>query len=138
MDDPNRTQPETTLPALPVCEAERTAHDPERTEALATLVEKKAKRNRGALGRVFDGLLALARMLRSYARRHYTQVPWKSIALVTAALIYFLAPVDLVPDFLFGGFADDVALLLAVLRQVKEDVDKYKSWERERAGPDPQ
>lgn len=126
------------LPAVNVAAAVDIARDAKRAEVLAVSVEEKAKGNRSALGRVFEDLLALARMLRSYARRHYTQVPWKSMALIAATLVYFLAPVDLVPDFLFGGFADDVALLLAVLRQVKEDVDAYKSWERERAGADTQ
>lgn len=113
--------------------AEQIAHDPERAVQLAESVEKKARRYRGALGQKVDDVLALARMLHNYARRRYTNVPWKSIAMISAALFYFLAPIDMIPDFLFGGFVDDVGLLLAVIRQVKSDVDAYKSWEKERA-----
>lgn len=126
-----------TLPALPMRKAERIARAPERAMQLAESVEKKVRRHHGALGNTIDDVLALARMLRNYARRRYTNVPWKSIALVSAALFYFLAPIDMVPDFLFGGFVDDVGLLLAVIRQVKSDVDAYKSWEKERAEAGP-
>ncbi|MCC6797196.1 MAG: DUF1232 domain-containing protein [Candidatus Hydrogenedentes bacterium] len=125
-----------TLPALPIGKAEQIARDPERAVQLAESVERKARRHRGALGQTVDDVLALARMLRNYARRRYTNVPWKSIAMVSAALFYFLAPIDMIPDFLFGGFVDDVGLLLAVIRQVKSDVDAYKSWEKERAQAD--
>lgn len=132
-----QTNEKTALPALPMHSGERIARDPERAARLAESVEKKAKRNRGALGQTIDEVLALARMLRNYARRRYTNVPWRSIAMISAALFYFLAPIDMVPDFLFGGFVDDVGLLLAVLRQVKSDVDAYKSWEKERAEAEP-
>jgi len=132
-----QTNEKTTLPALPMHSGERIASDPERAARIAESVEKKAKRHRGALGQRLEDVLALARMLRNYARRRYTNVPWKSIALISATLFYFLAPIDMVPDFLFGGFVDDIGLLLAVLRQVKTDVDAYKSWEKERAEAEP-
>jgi uncharacterized membrane protein YkvA (DUF1232 family) len=133
METSKDIEPTGTLAVLPMRDAERIARDSERTELLVASVEEKARRYRGSLGEVLDELLVLARMLRSYASRHYTRVPWKSVALIAAALVYFLSPVDLIPDFLVGGFVDDIGLLYAVLRQVRSDVDAYKSWEKERA-----
>lgn len=134
MEPSKDNEPKTTLPALPMREAEQIARDSERTELLVASVEAKARRHGGVLGRVLEELLTVARLLRSYARKQYPYVPWKSVALITAALIYFLSPVDLIPDFVMGGFVDDIGLLLAVLRQVKTDVDAFREWEADRAG----
>lgn len=116
--------------ALTTPKAEQIARDARRAELLAASAEEKARRYRGALGDVWETLQAFVRMLRCYTRRQYTRAPWRSMVLVAAALLYFLAPVDLVPDFLLGGFVDDVGVLLAVLRQVRSDLDAFRAWER--------
>ena len=45
-------------------------------------------------------------------------IPVKDRLLILAALGYFILPVDLIPDALPGGFADDMAALVFVLKQV--------------------
>lgn len=45
-------------------------------------------------------------------------LPIKDRLMVIAALGYFIVPVDLIPDVLLGGFADDAAALTYVLKQV--------------------
>ena len=42
----------------------------------------------------------------------------KDRLMVIAALGYFILPLDLIPDALPGGFADDTAALIFVLKQV--------------------
>lgn len=46
------------------------------------------------------------------------ELPVKDRLLVIAALGYFILPVDIIPDALPGGFADDSAALIFVLKQV--------------------
>lgn len=46
------------------------------------------------------------------------ELPIKDRLMVLAALGYFILPVDLIPDALPGGFADDTAALIFVLKQV--------------------
>lgn len=46
------------------------------------------------------------------------ELPMKDRLMVLAALGYFILPVDFIPDVLPGGFADDMAALVYVLRQV--------------------
>lgn len=48
-------------------------------------------------------------------------VPWETLCLLAAAVLYLLCPADAVPDFLPGlGWADDLAVLLYALNAVKK------------------
>ena len=46
------------------------------------------------------------------------RLPVKDRLMVVAALGYFILPVDLIPDALPGGFADDAAAALYVVRHI--------------------
>ena len=90
-----------------------------------------------ALGKVKDDLLVMMRMARSWARREYRSVPWKSLLYVVAAIVYFVNPVDLIPDVIAGlGFVDDVAVIGAVVAAVRNDLDAFTGWETQRQLPD--
>ena len=63
------------------------------------------------------------------------ELPIKDRLMVLAALGYFILPVDLLPDALPGGFADDTAALIYVLKQVWKNLTpetKLKSQSRLR------
>jgi uncharacterized membrane protein YkvA (DUF1232 family) len=51
-------------------------------------------------------------------------------------IIYFVSPIDLIPDFIpVAGYVNDAAVIAFVVRQVKIDLDKFTAWEAEqRAG----
>ena len=71
------------------------------------------------------------RLFKAYASGKYRNIPWKSLLLITAALIYFVSPVDLIPDVLVGiGFTDDFAILLMVYKAVHSEVEKFLDWEK--------
>lgn len=66
-------------------------------------------------------------MIRSYVKGEYREVPFKSILLIFAALIYFINPFDLIGDFIPGiGYIDDITIILWVLKSVEEDVLRFK------------
>lgn len=46
------------------------------------------------------------------------RLPIKDRLMVLAALGYFILPLDLIPDAFAGGFADDTAAMLFVLKKV--------------------
>lgn len=54
------------------------------------------------------------------------QVPQAHKARLLAALVYFISPLDLIPETLLGpaGYADDVALAAYVLSSLLEDVSQ--------------
>lgn len=68
------------------------------------------------LGRpVVEQLHALYFILRSDA------TPMRSKMLIVGALLYFISPIDVIPDILGPlGFSDDIAVVAMVLKQVKE------------------
>ncbi|MDI1322667.1 MAG: YkvA family protein [Algoriphagus sp.] len=56
-----------------------------------------------------------------------------TLGLLLLALVYFLSPVDFIPDFLgFMGFADDVSVVLAVYAKLKNEVEKFLDWEKSK------
>ncbi|WPR74123.1 YkvA family protein [Algoriphagus sp. NG3] len=54
-----------------------------------------------------------------------------TLGLVLLALVYFVSPIDIIPDFLgVIGFADDLSVVLAVYAKVKDEIDVFLDWER--------
>lgn len=51
-------------------------------------------------------------------------LPVKDRLMVIAALGYFILPADMIPDMLPGGFADDAAALLYVVRHIWRNLSK--------------
>ena len=45
-------------------------------------------------------------------------LPWKARTEIIGALGYLILPVDLIPDFLPGGFSDDIAAIVFAFEQV--------------------
>ncbi len=71
------------------------------------------------------------RMLRAYVWGGYRQIPWRSLTMLTAAIIYFLMPFDFITDFLpLIGLMDDIGVLGWTLKQLKDDVDRFEAWEQ--------
>lgn len=59
----------------------------------------------------------------------YKEIPKKTIIYFFGALIYFLIPTDLIPDFLFQiGLLDDIAVIHFVLDAFSEDIKKYEEF----------
>lgn len=98
----------------------------------------KLERHESALARVALDLRSMVRLAMAWATREYRLVPWKSVVYIVAAVIYFVNPVDLVPDVLTGiGFVDDAAVVAAVVRSVADDLSAFRAWEeRRRCGVD--
>ena len=88
----------------------------------------------GPLREVWDSLMAFLRLLRAYARKEYTNISWQHLVLIVAAVLYFLAPIDVIPDWIVGlGFLDDAAVVAWVIKTVKRDLDDFRKWESSRA-----
>lgn len=61
------------------------------------------------------------------------KIAFTTLGLIVLAMVYFLSPVDLIPDFLgFFGFADDLSIVLAVYAKVKDEVESFLEWEKSK------
>jgi uncharacterized membrane protein YkvA (DUF1232 family) len=51
----------------------------------------------------------------------------RTIIYLIAGLIYFISPLDMVPDFILGlGFLDDAAVLGIIAKRIKNELDRFK------------
>ena len=78
-----------------------------------------------------DKFFVLGRIIKAYANGQYRTIPWKTFLIIVAAALYFVNPLDLIPDLLpIVGLGDDFAVLLWVYNAVSGEVEKFLSWER--------
>ncbi len=119
--------------------AEDYLRDPEKTQKLLTAVVKKAKERqnkKGPLVGVWERLKALSRLINAFVRKEYKEVPWQSLVLSSMALLYFVTPSDLFPDFIpVAGYVDDATIIAFVVNAIKADLDKFLEWEAEKSTP---
>lgn len=74
----------------------------------------------------------LVRLVRAYASGEYRKLPWKSLVSIVGVLIYFVSPLDFIPDFLpIVGMADDLALILWLFKTLGDDLDAFSQWEKQ-------
>jgi uncharacterized membrane protein YkvA (DUF1232 family) len=92
--------------------------------------EQSAERRLSSLNASLPRLVTHVRLgfslVKDYVQGNYRKLPFWSVASVAAALGYFLAPADLIPDFIpVIGYLDDAAVLALVLSGIREDLKKY-------------
>ena len=112
--------------------AESAARDKNKTKQLLQDAVNKAYQNRNQLKTVWEDLMAVCRMLKAWSKGDYLSVPWKTIVLSLATIIYFLNPFDIAPDFIPGvGYLDDAVVLGFVVNSIKKELEKFLRWESE-------
>ena len=90
----------------------------------------KAKNEQERLKGGLEDLSVLLRMLKAWATRRYKAIPLRTMTMVLAAVLYFLLPLDFIPDFILGsGFLDDLAVIGFVIQSLKKDIDTFRQWE---------
>ena len=83
----------------------------------------------GKLRQFINRVQLLMMMLRDFWSGAYEQVPWAITASIVFAVIYFLNPVDFVPDFIpVLGYLDDAAVLAIVWKSAGRDLKQYANW----------
>lgn len=139
-EDTDRDRGSSTPPAGSSGGARRKAEDyvrdPQRTQELLAMALSKASARRngqGLIDEVWDYLQVASRLIQAAVRGEYTGLSGKSLALIVGALIYYVSPLDIIPDFLpIAGLLDDVAVLAFALRSLRDELDAFKRWESER------
>lgn len=110
--------------------AEELARDANAVSSVLDVAATKAKHNAATLDRLRDGFHTLLRMVRSYIDGRYTALPWRTLIAAVSAIIYFVNPFDLAPDFLPGlGLVDDASVIALTLAMLRRDLDRFVAWE---------
>ena len=112
-----------------ISKAKKIINDDEKLKKLIEDVLKKLKEissDKKTSAKLNDSLRLFIRIINAYTSKEYTYVPWKTICLIVAGLIYFIYPVDLIPDFIpVSGLIDDIALIAWIYESIQEDIDNF-------------
>lgn len=109
-------------------EAEQLLHDRDKMEEFLGRLERKLSLIPVA-GKYLSDIPVLISLVKAYIEKKYTDIPIGSIIAIVSALIYFLSPVDLIPDIIPGlGFVDDAAVIAFAYKFVHDDIAEYKTW----------
>jgi len=114
--------------------AEDCAKDPRKIRKLLEDALKKIPGvDRGPFKEMWAYLMAMLRLLKAYCKGEYRDIAWPSLVSIILGVLYFVSPIDLIPDFLPGGWLDDALVLALVLKSVKGDLDDFLEWETRRS-----
>lgn len=98
---------------------------PEDEEEILELVDRKLaeRRRKHPIRTLLSDVGLLTRMVRD---RTFS-LAWSSRAIILGALLYFVLPTDVTPDFIPGiGYLDDTIVLGIVIRRLSTEIDNYR------------
>ncbi|MGB2869002.1 MAG: YkvA family protein [Bacteroidota bacterium] len=96
--------------------------------------DEKAEQQGNKITKFKEDLKVLVRLVRSWAKGEYKDVPAFSIILAIAAIVYFVSPVDAIPDWIpVLGYLDDAAVVGFVIYSIKSDLDEFHEWEKKKS-----
>lgn len=111
--------------------AKKYVENPEKLNKLLKKTRKKANHNKVSLASVWNDFLLLIELIKAWSKGQYRQISKKSIVLIVATILYFLSPIDIIPDFLVGfGILDDAAVISFAIKQLADEIEKYRSWKQ--------
>ena len=113
-----------------IAKAAALVREPARALQLARQAAAKLDSAGGTVDQVRGDLLTMVAMLRAWARGDYKGVSTKALLSIAAGVLYFVSPLDAIPDFLFGvGLVDDVAVIGYVVKQVRSELLRFRHWQ---------
>ncbi|MES2797712.1 MAG: YkvA family protein [Bacteroidota bacterium] len=87
--------------------------------------------SKGMVDLILSKITLLGRLLKAYVQGNYRELPIETLLKILASFIYFISPIDLLPDFLpVLGLTDDLALLVWVVNGIDSDLKKFEEWEK--------
>jgi uncharacterized membrane protein YkvA (DUF1232 family) len=131
--DPGKTNSEELVPTGfhgARKKAESYLQDKDKAADLLRKARQKASQMPGALAGVWEDLQTLFRMLKTWISGEYPGASWQTILLVVTAILYFVMPLDVIPDFIVAlGFLDDAAVIAYIVSNIKEELLAFTEWE---------
>ncbi|MFS0826149.1 YkvA family protein [Pseudomonas phoenicis] len=103
-----------------------------RLPALLFAVARKGPK----LGKMRDDLRLMQSLCLAWWRGEYRAISTRALVTIVAGLLYFVSPIDAIPDWILGvGFLDDIAVLGWVMKTVADELARFREW-RDRQSPE--
>jgi uncharacterized membrane protein YkvA (DUF1232 family) len=88
---------------------------------------------RGPFADTWPYLMGMIRLIRDYQRAEYRDISEPNLLTVIAAILYFVSPFDVIPDWVpVLGHIDDAFVVSLALKSVRMDLDTFMAWETAR------
>ncbi len=101
-----------------------------RLPGLLLAVARKVASGQGLMAGLKDNLHVLQALCVAWWRGEYRQISPAAMVSIVAALLYFLSPLDALPDWIVGlGFLDDFAVLGWVMHKWAAELAAFKAWQ---------
>ena len=142
-EGPPDERSEMALPTHARTRAAEIVKSPAKLRAMVEEASQKAGDAGGAGGRanplsgVMEDLKTLFDLLRAVARGDY-RLRKETLILIAGAVLYFLIPIDVIPDFIpVAGFIDDAAVIAWVVKTCKAEIDLFRGHTAAEGDPEP-
>lgn len=84
---------------------------------------------------IVKNLLNKVKTLYAMLRDKEFAMAWSSKTMVIAGLLYFISPIDLLPDYIpILGYIDDAFVMSVVMNAVASEIERYKAYSEQKSG----
>jgi uncharacterized membrane protein YkvA (DUF1232 family) len=114
-------------------QAQKIVNDHEELKKLLGKTQQKlenAQEDDSLMKKLTEFVKLIVRMITNTINGNYNDTPWQTILMLIAGLLYFITPLDAIPDFIpIAGLIDDATVLVWLGKCFRDDLSRYKNWE---------
>ena len=114
-------------------QAKRILQEQSQVKALFGQVSKKLQTLNGShkqINELLEHVQLFLRMIKKSFTGEYSSFSNKTLLSLVFGLLYFVTPLDVVPDFIpLLGFSDDLSIIYFIIKNFKSDIEAFKVWE---------
>lgn len=110
-----------------IAKAGKLLNDRKAVVNLAGSATAKIESASSRIASIKSDLVTLTELLRAWINGEYREIPWTTLLLGMGAVVYFVNPLDAIPDILPAtGLLDDASVIGFVLASAKNDIEKFR------------
>ena len=114
-------------------QARRLINEQSQVKELIWQVSQKLQNINGSnkqINELMEYVQLFVRMIKRSITGEYSAFSHKTLLSLVFGLLYFVTPMDVVPDFIpLLGFSDDLSIVYFIIKNFKSDIEAFKVWE---------